>query len=295
MPKKINDEELLLKADEFKKYFLSGIPAKESGKLVGIGEHKALHLCKLLGLKRLQNWQKLGIPASLKEETIGIIIGTVMGDASIHNCGWSPNKLFRVSHSPKQKEYLIYKYNLLKELKPYEIKESNDKWGTLNFTTVPHPHLTCLYDAFYTDGIKQISNNILEMLTPHGIALWFMDDGCLLKGGFSIATCAFNNKSIKNIENYFKIKYDIEFIIRNYDYPRMNLYGKNAVKFKKLIEAYIIPKMSYKLKISDKTGTVVKWTDENDVFLTEKYYSKMPVSEIATLLHKTKGAITNSN
>lgn len=254
--RRITNEELLNNhGNKFLELRKNGLTDRECSKILGLGERTTGRLRRLLNINRLQKWQKICMPEKFSERTIGLLYGTLMGDASIHVSGFDgTHKSFALSHSPKQKSYIEHKRNLLHEIVPHKIKTMKDEWGTLRFTSAPHPEFDVIYNDFYSDGEKQITNKVLNRLNPEGIALWFMDDGCLRKGGLSIATCAFNEASINNINKYFHDKYDITFTISESKYLRMDLYGQSAIKFKSLINDFLIPEMRYKVAFSKGIG-----------------------------------------
>lgn len=255
---KLTDEYLLKTyGDDFIKLRIAGLNNISCSNELGIGPKAIGRLQKLLNIKRIQKWQKLCLPEMFTDKTISLIYGTLMGDASLHvSAYYGTHKSLTTSHSPKQKAYLEHKRNLLKETKPYPTRTEKDKWGTLSFRTSPHPAFNAIYDAFYSSGTKQITNEILEKLTPEAIALWFMDDGSNHnKKGFSIATCSFSKESINNINIYFSKTYDIYFTVTSHDYFRLHLHGIRAIKFKELIIPYIIPEMMYKLELNSGIGS----------------------------------------
>ena len=126
-----------------------------------------------------------------------------------------------------------------------------------------------------------------------------MDDGGLAsnKIGFGIATCSFNITSHINIIQYFNDKYGIGMRFYNYkhDYPRLSIWGKNAIKFKELIEPHIITSMEYKIQLKSGTGTLPpysgrNWSKSEELFLIDNFKSKK-YSEIAHILNRSKNSI----
>lgn len=245
---------------QFKKFRDEGKSVYECGKLLGIAEKPTSALNKFYGIKRLQKWKQLQIPENFSQNTKSLIYGTLLGDSSIHISGFdSCHKSFTLSHGPKQKDYLEHKINLLSEIKPYPVRDTHDKWGTLSTRTAPHPEFDKIYNQFYINGVKEVSLDILNQLTPEAIALWFMDDGCSRKYGFHIATCAFNIQSLQNIKSYFENTHDIKIGIVVSKYLRVSINGINAIKFRGLIEKYIIDSLKYKIYLSPGTGKGSGW------------------------------------
>jgi len=282
--------------DDFARLHRAGLPVSKIMTRLNLTKWNAYILYNALDLPK-EKWQAIGMPEKFSEETIGLLYGTLLGDGSIHIPGWGKNKSFTTSHSPKQKEYLEHKRNLLHILKPYEIRNSKDKWGTLVMRTAPHPEFNIIFDNLYSNGTKQVSMSVLNKLTPEGIALWFMDDGTLKKGGLSIATCSFDEKSIYNIVRYFDEKYDIlASATINNDYWRVSFYGKNALKFKAMIEPYIIPSMRYKIDLIPGTGNgAERWLKEDDELLRKEFvsFTEKDLLIVSDIVKRSVSAIRN--
>lgn len=100
--------------------------------------------------------------------------------------GRSKEASFVVDHSGKQKDYVLWKYEILREFVNKEPrilariyhKDKKRYLTSVRFQTLNHPEFTFWYEIFYRDGRKIIPKNIREILTsPLALAVWFMDDG----------------------------------------------------------------------------------------------------------------------
>lgn len=103
-------------------------------------------------------------------------------------------------------------------------------------------------ELFYPNGIKEISNIILEMLTPLSIAVWFMDDGSLYYNSnnchLTLAIDGFTEESKEMIVKYFKDKYNIHFKIHQ---KRIRLTSvKEILKFESFFASLYHSSMEYK-------------------------------------------------
>ena len=295
--KKSSRELLKEYGEQFKNLYLSGKTVEEIKILMNLTHHYGYLLKRLLGLD-MERWQRIGMPEKFSEKTESLIYGTVMGDASVYRHGRYKYNIFSVSHSPKQLAYIEHKRNLLLELKPCPIKPCNDKWNTHRFYIPPHPQFDKIHSDFYSSGVKEINKKVLNKLTPEAIAWWFMDDGGIQSHhcGFNIATCCFNLDSIKNIQEYFKETYNIEMILYNSDYNRLSISGQSALKFKQLIESYIIPSMLYKINLSDGTGSgksSAAWTKDDEDYLISNFNQNTygERKRLAQILNRSPSAI----
>ncbi|MDY7014019.1 MAG: DNA endonuclease [Cyanobacteriota bacterium] len=112
---------------------------------------------------------------SSKQEQRGILAGMLLGVAKREGCNFS------IAHPPSQIGYLLFKKALLEKItrKPICLRERK----TLNGDRVPYvepkliPLTRVLVKKLYPGGVRTITRNFLNVLTPQGIAIWFMDKG----------------------------------------------------------------------------------------------------------------------
>lgn len=202
----------------------------------------------------------------------GIIVGMVLGDGCIRvrervklpeGYKWRTQEL-RVKHSHKQTAYAEHKAAIVARMfggkcnvRPTQVTTLGKIFDQVMFTK-SHKYFRTLHRVMYPGGKKTITRQVLDYLTPEGIAIWYMDDGnCAVnrnKDGWVsscatiISTCC-SEEETKNIQSWFASKHDIKikiFHAKNDKYSiRMNT-GESQ-KFARLIEPYIIPEMRYKL------------------------------------------------
>ncbi len=112
----------------------------------------------------------------------------ILGDAYLQPTG-KRNARLRVEHSGDQKEYIFWKYELLKNFmqsKPKLIRRYNPHWkkwySYYRCQTHSSPILGRLRRRFYRDSRKTVPENIERLLkSPLTLAIWVMDDGYLYK------------------------------------------------------------------------------------------------------------------
>jgi len=190
-----------------------------------------------------------------------LIIGSLLGDGTMRIGKGAVNANFKTEQGLQQKEYVLWKYEILKSLVLTEPKismryDSNKipyekSWW---FRTVRHPLLTEIYNKFYKregyrTGRKIIPLNIQEDLNSFVLAIWIMDDGSYSKGRIDISTYSFQFEEIlllqKVIEKNFKCKINY-YKDRDKGY-RMYWNKTESEKIIKSIYPYIIPSMMYKI------------------------------------------------
>lgn len=185
-----------------------------------------------------------------------------------------------ISHSPKQKEYLEFKKEIILQIPnikvtvKYRNKKVQDKiYGTYDLFTTNSKFLNHIYKAMYKNGAKTVTRHQLDRLTPLGLALWYMDDGgarfryrnnktLISNRAVSIATNGFSYEEHKIIQKYFKENWGISVnIYRERESYYIWFQGKEAHKFLKIIAPYIIPLMKYKIDLRYKNPAWQYWLD----------------------------------
>ena len=204
-----------------------------------------------------------------------IMIGLTLGDGYLN-----PNGRLEVAHCEKQKDYCIFKAKLLhsvcggKDIKVKEIqqeytKKQNGKLVEHSIKTIYRFRKQCKHfkyfrNLLYKEGKKTITKEVLEMLTPLSIALWFLDDGSLVRkkqadgspGPYTTMIYTFLSKEENElIRDYFLEKYGIRWNVVPANIHKENQYmircGQvESRKFLSIIRDIVkekIPSMSYKV------------------------------------------------
>jgi len=202
-----------------------------------------------------------------------LIIGMAIGDGHITKKGE-----LCIGHSSIYRDYLYYKYNLLKEnnIKCRKIYENNKISGysthsIIKFSTTRTFVGKEIREYLYPFDIKIIPDDLI--ITPIMWSFIYQDDGRQNKTShyntkingvyervdvdpwvnrYTIYTDSFNEKSIYNLQKSL-LFYDVESSI-NYSnknkYPHIHI-GKKESKtnFKNLIDPYITECMRYKMNL----------------------------------------------
>lgn len=139
------------------------------------------------------------------------------------------------------------------------LKKTNKFYDILQLQKT-HKYFRTLHRLLYCqDGKKEYTRKMLNMLTPQGIALWYMDDGCskvCCNTGGKITSCSTvictycTEQEANIIHDYFLETWGIEFKLAYHStFKKYSVRANtaNSKKFRKLIEQYIIPSMEYKI------------------------------------------------
>lgn len=208
----------------------------------------------------------------MNREDRGILVGMVLGDGYLNVRNRLKDGKYKyesselvIVHSVKQKDYCLHKADLVRRifggnfsLTNRTAKLSNGKCYQLIGFSKSNKYFRILKKMMYVDREKRITPQVLNMLTPHGIAIWYMDDGHarvnINKNGYvsscstDLSTCCSQEEAIATC-NWFKEVYDINFK----PYPTKGRFSircntDDSHKFARIVEPFIIPSMRYKLQ-----------------------------------------------
>lgn len=186
----------------------------------------------------------------LTELQRSIIVGTLLGDGSLIETFSKKNLRLQIDHCEAQKEYVFWKYEMLKTLiltsPSYQIK--NRSW---RFRTISHPEITEIGELFYQDRRKIIPKNLEKMLTPIGLAVWFMDDGCFIRRDqtFNLNTQCYYQEEVILLKDMLQKNFRLHAISIQGDHNGWRLYiqKKSSGWFKEIIKPFVVPCMVYKI------------------------------------------------
>ena len=190
----------------------------------------------------------------VNDKQLEILAGCVLGDGYIFKRG-----AIQIEQGSSQKEYLLWKYNELKDLvsvKPSQVfRIQKSGRVTSSFRFILRQYFRKWRIKIYRNGKKVINDELLKILTPLSLAVWYMDDGCK-KNNYTliISTDAFSKNSLKKLRNHLRDKWSIRTRVKlkrektnNKVYERLTIGSHDLVKFVELIRPYIIPSMQYKI------------------------------------------------
>ena len=185
---------------------------------------------------------------SLTQEQRSLIVGTILGDGYLRIIPRRKNAFLEVNHSVNQKEYVDWKYSVLRSIvksKP-KLRNGNGNRIACRFYTCCHSEITDLFRYFYKDGKKIIPNNL--EINPFSLAVWYMDDGSRSGGSVYLNTQQFliedQLKLQKVLESQFGISSNLN---KDKVYMRIRIRTVDAKKFCDIIQEFIPQSMRYKL------------------------------------------------
>jgi len=206
----------------------------------------------------------------LDKQQLQLCYGTLLGDSSI-NVRANGKCRLKMCHTEKQREYIEFKKRILEPfiLQQTPTKDISGKTNPKNFSTatsyhyntIVHQDFTNLYGLFYTKinkgKRKQINMNILNLVEPFAILIWYLDDGCYYHDTrksshkLYLSTYRYSLPEHKTLKKWFWHKWRIISKIsfdktHNMYYLRFN--KQEIIKFTKLFlepSKCLIPKCMY--------------------------------------------------
>jgi len=187
------------------------------------------------------------IKAILTDQQIALILGSLLGDG--HLVKTTSGFAFRVNHGLKQKAYVDWKYEILKNTTNSKPRESSKK--CYYFRTVSHPIFLQLRKKFYKGRRKIVPKELLKrILTPFILAVWIMDDGSRDGNQLRINSQCFSEKENIVLQKILYTKLGIKTTLnRDKNMYRLRIKDESMRKLKNSVSKYFIPSMRYKLSL----------------------------------------------
>lgn len=190
------------------------------------------------------------------QEQRDLIVGTLLGDGCVALHG-RKNKSARllVGHCKKQKDFLMWKKAILANfVNTIRIQEDKRKNSTMySFTSCTHHEFMFYRKLFYEGNKKVIREGLINHVKPLSLAVWFLDDGTLVKNvNMRISTDSFTKEENEYLQWILKCNFDIrskvcEYTRNDKQYYYMSLNKENSLKMTEIIAPYAHDSMKYKL------------------------------------------------
>ncbi len=204
-------------------------------------------------LKKIETYKKKLNLTKIQRE---VLVGLLLGDACLETQNNGRTYRLKIEYSLKNKEYCKYIYNLFQNWVLTPPRERIVKSGihtsvNITFNTLSHEAFRFYAQQFYHEKRKVVPRIIHKLLTPSGLACWYMDDGSIKSKqskGLILNTQGFVKHDIKVLINTLKNKYNLNSWERKQkEGYQIYISGYDLDKFLNLIHEYIIPSMWYKI------------------------------------------------
>jgi hypothetical protein len=190
-----------------------------------------------------------------------LICGIILGDGSI-GC-WNNAITIYCGHGEKQKDYVEYKLNLLKQELPNYFAKVNIRSKIISFNNKKFlQYYFCKSSKDFLFFYKEYDNLALfvkNIKSDRSVALWFMDDGCVIKSwrrlkngeksysrpSMKLCTHCFSQEDNLMLCDWFYKKYQIKPHIlsekknnKTYYFLKFNV-DETYLLYKKILKNYI--------------------------------------------------------
>ena len=185
---------------------------------------------------------------SLTQLQKSVVIGSLLGDGYARIVPGRKNAFLEINHSFKAKEYVDWKFDILKNIcvSPPKMRSGNKGRIAYRFFTKQHPELTGLYKIFYPNGKKIVPSDFI--LDTDALSIWFMDDG-----GSSGKKNIYLNTQQFNVEHQQILLKKLQemglkaTLNRDKAYYRIRFLASSMEDLRNMLRNKIIPSMQYKL------------------------------------------------
>jgi hypothetical protein len=186
-----------------------------------------------------------------------ILIGAILGDGYLQKTG-KRNARLKLEHSEKQKDYIFWKYEELKNLmqdRPKRIERFNPRWGKTYVYYRCQTHSMPLlgrYKRYFYDegGKKRVPENIEKLLrSPLSLAVWYMDDGHYYArdGVGYIYLPKYSPEDLERLLGALKNNFGLEpKLIKKKGYPVLYFPREEFEKLMAIIKPHVPDFMKYK-------------------------------------------------
>jgi len=209
---------------------------------------------KPLGRLTKAEREVFSLPADLK----AILTGLIIGDLSILKGKNSINAALRFEQGMIHKDYLQHLYELFapyclagpKTLVRLPSKQTGKVHSSVRFNTRSLPCFNVFYNLFYLHGVKIIPSNLMDLLTPLGLAYLLCDDGCFDKTNRAVIICTecFSKVEVELLASVLTNKFDLKCsVIKKRNGFRVRISAKSLLVLQSLLKDIMPPMMLHKI------------------------------------------------
>jgi len=150
----------------------------------------------------------------------------------------------------RKTEYVLIK-NKNKNL--YGIEDKSIR-GIIRFNTYTFSSFNWIHELFYVNNKKIVPLNIVDYLSPQGLAHWIMDDGCIIPNrGVRLCTNSFTYEEVKFLADLLKDKFDLKTKVHSggiVNSHTIYISKKSLTDLIQIVKPFMVPSMLYKLGLN---------------------------------------------
>lgn len=220
----------------------------------------------------MTQFENIKTAKKLTEEQKDLLLGTLLGDGNLDSQNYGRTFWYRALHSENQYDYILHKYNVLKDL--IQMKLARDsKHKRYYFNTLVDGSLRYYGNLFYTYNpqtekfVKEVPKNIEQLLTPRALAYLHMDDGALKwinhSNAMRLCTEGFSETSVIRLKKAIDKLCGIETGLNAKKLSnstvgfRISIPEKHSTAYRLTIQSFLLPSMAYKVSDGKKGALVI--------------------------------------
>lgn len=190
------------------------------------------------------------------------MVGIMLSDGHIARRSLTSNPRFIFSQSGKKEKwpYFLLVFDLFKifctidynyYIKTWIDENTKEEYTSISITTMQLPCFIEIHNTWYINGKKRVPENIMDILTPVGLAHWIMGEGSRHNLGLHLSVYAFTSEEVQLLINVLDSKFGLKCSIHKHSTiggkPRIYIWQESMIKLRLLVNEHIIPSMKYKL------------------------------------------------
>lgn len=195
--------------------------------------------------------RNLRLSLALSDRQRNILVGSLLGDGCLIPNSWNRHYRLQIEQNSAHKGYVFWLYREFRSwvLAKPTYHSTTQSW---KFRTISHPELTNLAQEFYVGRTKTLPMRIRELLNhPLSLAIWAMDDGCLMArgDGFTFNTQSFTREENQLLRDCLAENFGLTESSLHRDKSHVRLYIRlgSLQRLRKLIEPHLLAEFTYKL------------------------------------------------
>ena len=195
--------------------------------------------------------QATGSAGELSEFQQAVLVGTLLGDASIAKHGHH-HRLFvkhKEAHRPlaEWKRRVFQDYTTM-QLHVFDQRLNGRLYPCVQFVTRTNPVFGLWRERFYRDRRKIVPADIADLLRPESIAVWLMDDGAADRWGVSFQTHSFELSEVERLATALTERFALRTsLMRNKGAWIVYVHGQSVEALKRIVAPQLLPEFAYKL------------------------------------------------
>lgn len=205
-----------------------------------------------------------------KKELTKIVSAFILGDGCLRIWNNRPNlTAYTFTQTSDHEDYVLWQQKIIEEVTgvnlrkiPASVKNGVNRKEYFQLESKTHPFFKMLRDRWYHDGRKTVSLHDMKQLDFQMLAIWYMDDGYLLKRDNSVFLCTdhFNESEVIMLQKIIYSNLGIAMNVRKRGFKkdgtriyRLVATKENAEKFREGVRPFIFPSFEYKVRTENST------------------------------------------